>query len=344
MKIRLWIALTCALLLTGGCANLLKPAAAVVNDKKIPVDEVEHGLERFKKTSEYQRLSVQGDRQAITRQFEQQFLSQLIRRAVLEPQAEKLGVEVTEQELTDRINEIKDDFQSASAFEEALKEQGLDADQLEQLVRDSLVEEEVRSKVTEGAEPTDSELRDYYELHKGDYEQTRAQHILVDNQNLAGVIATRAADAPKKDADRVFAKLAKQFSTDTSNAKDGGDLGYFSPGDLVAPFEEAADKLRVGEVSSPVKTEFGWHVIRVTDRRLESFEDVKNDIAEQLSVQTEDRVWTDWLMLTYKEADVKVNPRYGEFDLASGQVTDASAEDIPGAEEPSPTPSTSLPG
>jgi hypothetical protein len=87
-------------------------------------------------------------------------------------------------------------------------------------------------------------------------------------------------------------------------------------------------------------------VIRVTDRKVQPFESVREEIENTLRAQTEDRVWTDWLMAAYTDADVKVNPRYGEFDLESGQVVDASAEDIPGAEEPSPTPTPtfSVPG
>jgi foldase protein PrsA len=346
MSKRLTMLLAAAALMLGACANLLEPAAAVVQGKKITVDEVNQGLERFTQTAEFERLAAQGDSQAIKRQFEQGFLSQLIRRAVLLPEAESVDIEVTDDEVTARIDQIKNDFPSESAFEEALKEQGLDQEQLLQLVRDSLLEEELRTKVTAEASPSDAELQDYYDAHIDDYAQTRAQHILVDNENLAEQIALQARTASAKKADAVFAKLAKDFSTDKSNAKDGGDLGFFSSGELVPEFEQAAAKLDVGEVSDPVKTEFGWHVIRVTDRKATSFDEVKTQIAQQLSADTEDRVWTEWLAAAYKDADVKVNPRYGELDIDSGQVVDATAADIPGAQEstPAPTASPSLGG
>ena len=255
-------------LLLSGCADLLDPAAAVVNGEKIPIDEVAAGVDRFTATQEYERLSQQGDPQAIKRQFEQGYLSQLIRRAVLEPRTEEFDIEVTEEELQTRLDEIKNDFPSDAAFAEALKEQGLDEEQLEQLVRDSLLEEELRAEVTAEAVPSAIELEEYYASHEADYTQNRAQHILVDNRNLADVVRNQIASLPASQQAKKFGQLAAQYSTDDSNAKEKGDLGFSNPGDFVAPFEAALEKLEEGDVSEPVKTEFGWHVIRLIERRV----------------------------------------------------------------------------
>jgi parvulin-like peptidyl-prolyl isomerase len=326
-----------------GCADLLDPAAAVVNGEKIPVDEVTEGLERFTDTQEYERLSAQGDEQAIKRQYEQGYLSQLIRRAVLQPRAEEFDVEVTDDEVGSRIDEIKNDFPSESAFAEALKEQGLDETQLEQLVADSLLEEELRAEVTAEAAPAEAELREFYEANEADFQQTHAQHILVDDRNLADTVRAQIVAAPKGQQQKVFEQLAKRHSTDDSNSGNGGDLGFSSPGDFVPTFEAALEKLEPGEVSEPVKTQFGWHVIRLIESRLLPFSEASPQIAEQLAAENEQRVWTDWVSAAYEDAEVKVNPRYGELDVASGQVVDASAEDIPGAEVPSPEATPEVP-
>lgn len=332
------IVLACAglLLALPGCADLLDPAAAVVDGKKITVEEVTAGVERFTRTQEFERLSAQGDAKAIKRQFEQGYLSQLIRRAVMQPRADELGIEVTEDELKSRIDEIKNDFPSEAAFAEALKEQGLDEEQLELLVEDSLLEEELRAAVTAEAVPAEPEVREYYESHRDDYVQNHAQHILVDNRNLAGVVRDQLLAVPAKQQAKEFDRLARRFSTDDSNAKDGGDLGFSNPGDFVPPFEAALDELDEGEISEPVKTDFGWHVIRLIERRVQSFEDVRAQIESELAGETEERVWQDWVAAAYEDAEVKVNPRYGELDEASGQVVDASAADIPGGEVPDP--------
>jgi len=339
-------------LLTPACGELLDPAAAVVNGNKITVEEIAADLEGFEDSSEFERLSQQGDAQELKRQVEQQLLSQEIRRAVLEPKAEELDVEVSEEEITARLDEIKADYESQGAFEEALKEQNLTLEQVEQLVADSLLEEKLRAKVTEDATPSEEEVQAYYDENQDRYAETEAQHILVGDEAKARDIATQLDAARDSQVDDFFATLAKRFSIDDSNADNAGELGFFGPGDFVAPFEKAAAKLEIGEISGPVETEFGWHVIRVTDRRVAPFEEVAADIEEELGQGAVDEAWDEFVRNAYEDADVKVNPRYGEFDEESFQVVDPSAEDVPGAEVPetegspgvdpneSPTPAT----
>jgi len=321
-------------LLTSACGELLDPAAAVVNGNKITVEEIAADLERFEDSSEFERLSQQGDAQELKRQVEQQLLSQEIRRAVLEPRAEEFEVEVSEEEITARLDEIKADYESQGAFEEALKEQNLTLEQVEQLVADSLLEEKLRAKVTEDAAPSEEEVQAYYDENQDRYAETEAQHILVGDEAEAQDIASQLDAARDPQVDDLFARLAKRFSLDDSNAGNAGELGFFGPGDFVAPFEKAAAKLDIGEISGPVETEFGWHVIRVTDRRVAPFEEVAADIEGELGQGAVDEAWDEFVRKAYEEADVKVNPRYGEFDEESFQVVDPSAEDVPGAEVP----------
>ena len=92
-----------------------------------------------------------------------------------------------------------------------------------------------------------------------------------------------------------------------------------------------------GEISNPVRTEFGFHIIRVNDRRIVPFEDVQEEIAGELGAGATDEAWNDFLQEAFRAADVKVNPRYGEFDLATLQVINAGADQVPGVEEPAPT-------
>lgn len=319
-----------------GCGELLDPAAAVVNGQKITVDEVAADLNRFEESPEFERLAQQGDAQALKRQVEQQILSQEIRRAVLQPKAEDFDIEITDEDVAQRMEEIKQDFPTQGAFEEALKEQGLTLDQLTELVEDNLLEEALRAEVTEGTGPTDEDLRAYYEENEADYQETAAQHILVEDRKLAARLAKQLQDARANQLEDLFARLAKQHSTDQSNAGQGGDLGFFKPGDFVPEFEQAADELEVGEISDPVRTEFGFHVIWVTDRRVAPFEDVQGSIEETLGQGAADEAWDAYVRKAYEQAEVKVNPRYGEFDEEALVVVDPSAEDVPGAEEGGP--------
>lgn len=334
-----------ALALLAGCGGLLASAAAVVNDEKIPVEEIQEAVEDFQDSQEFKRLAAQGDSDAITREFEQSYLSQLIRRAVLEPEAERLGVSVSEDEVADQLEDIKAEFPSESAFNEALKEQGLTLGQLRQLVRDRALEERVRAEITAAASPDEAELRAYYQDHLDDFLETDTRHILVDERALAADISAGLRATPKKDLRDRFERLAKKHSKDKSNKAIGGALGYNPPGTFVPAFEAAADALEIGDISEPVKTRFGWHVIWVFDRRPQPFAQVQEAIQAELGAPTDDEIWDDWLSEAYEAADVKVNPRYGEFNPETQSVEDVSARTVPGAEETTreqePTPSGS---
>lgn len=325
-----------ALVLAGSaCGELLDPAAAVVNDQKITVDEIAESLERFEASPEFERLAQQGDAQELKRQVEQQLLSQEIRRAVLQPKAESFGIEVTDEDVDARLEQIKQDFPSEGAFEETLKEQGLTLDQLRELVRDNLLEEQLRAKVTEDVGPTPEELEAHFEENRESYVEVETQHILVDQKAVAQRIARQLQRAPEDEVDELFADLAREFSTDPSG-ESGGDLGTGNPGQFVPPFRDAVNEMEVGEISDPVKTRFGFHVIRLNDRTEPTFEDVADQIQQELGAGAADRAWEGYVAEAYEEADVKVNPRYGEFDEDSLQVVDPTAEDVPGAEEPDP--------
>ena len=321
--------------LTACGGDLLEPAAAVVHGTKIPVEKVQSAVEDFHTSPEFKRLAQQGDADAITREFEQSYLSQLIRRAVLTPEAEELGIEVSDEDLQTRVDAIKAEFPTENAFEEALREQGLTLSQLEFLVHDQILEEELRAEITADLAPTEQEIRTYYDENRAQFTETEAQHILVDKRSLAEDIARRLQRAARARIVDLFASLAKRHSTDTSNKNEGGDLGFFSPGDFVPAFEDAAAALQVGEVSDPVKSEFGWHVIRVTDRRRLPLAQVSEQIASQLG-SAQDQAWDEWVTTAYRNAEIKVNPRFGEFNLDTQQVEDASARTIPGAEETPP--------
>ncbi|MFQ3274889.1 MAG: parvulin-like peptidyl-prolyl isomerase [Candidatus Nanohaloarchaea archaeon] len=92
--------------------------------------------------------------------------------------------------------------------------------------------------------------------------EVRASHILVDNEEHAKQIKIEL----ERDDDKTFAEMAKEKSEGPSG-DNGGDLGFFGRGDMVKPFEKKAFEMDVGEISEPVKTEFGWHLIKKTDEK-----------------------------------------------------------------------------
>lgn len=335
MRVRGALSILVAALVSSACGNLFDPAAAVVRGDKITVGEIQEVVDDFKRSPEFERLALQGDADALTREFEQSYLSQLIRRAVFQPQARELEIEVADDEVEAQLEQIKADFPSQGAFEEALKEQGLTLDQLEELIADRTLEEKLRAEVTVDVGPSEEEIAEHYEANVDDFRETQAQHILVEDRALARRLSDQLQAAPSGEVEDLFARLARRHSTDESNNELGGALGYFSPGDFVPEFEEAAAELRLDEISKPVRSQFGWHVIRVTDRRVAPLDEVREQISVQLGGASEDEAWEQWVQEAYEAADVRVNPRYGEFNPVTQQIEDASPRTVPGAEETS---------
>ncbi|WP_223254486.1 peptidylprolyl isomerase [Bacillus sp. HNG] len=151
---------------------------------------------------------------------------------------------------------------------------------------------------------TDDEVKTYFEENKDSFaqpEQVQASHILVDDEGTANEVATKLADG----AD--FAELAKEYSKDTANAGAGGELGYFGKGEMVADFENAAFSLGIDEISDPVKTEYGYHIIKVTDKKEAkeaTFEENKDSIYKVLFDQKISEEYSAWL--TEKTEEYKI--------------------------------------
>jgi len=135
---------------------------------------------------------------------------------------------------------------------------------------------------TQGIEIGEDEIRYYYDSRLSEFEHpesVRARHILVDDEEKAKEVLEKAKGG--KD----FAELAKEYSTDLTNKENGGDLGYFERGNMVPEFENAAFAMKAGEISDIVKTQFGYHIIKVEDKKepyTEKFEDVKEKIKDIL--------------------------------------------------------------
>ena len=329
-----------ALVILTACGNLFDPAAAIVDGTKITMSEIEGELDRFRDTQRYEQLVAQADEGEIERDFQQTYLTLLIREEVLENEAEERGIDVTPDEINERINAIKEEIGSEGQFQEELKEQGLTLEQAEFQVRVQLLSEKLRAEVTKDAGPSEQEMRAYYEENAEDFQEARAQHILVDSEKEAADIAQRLQSAKENEVDDLFASLAKKFSQDPSG-DDEGDLGWAPPSQYQGPFRDALLELEVGVVSDPVQTEFGWHVIRVLGRRVTPFEEARTQIQEAIGAEAVEEAWQKWLVDAYEEADIKVNDRFGVLDPESQSVENPSAEDVPGGEAPaggSPSP------
>jgi hypothetical protein len=161
---------------------------------------------------------------------------------------------------------------------------------------------------------TEAQARAEYEARKDLLtQQACASHLLVPTE-----VEAQGAKA-RIDAGEEFAAVAGEVSIDQGSAVNGGALGCVDRGTFVAPFDEAVWTLAIGQVSDPVETTFGWHVIVVRSRGVASFEDVRDQIVAQLEADSQNAL-NDLLAERLQEVDVEVNPKYGTFD-ASGLGT-----------------------
>src|SRR3712207_2363338 len=205
------------------------------------------------------------------------------------------------------------DVDRDAAFEGALQQAGLTEEQLRQQIREQLPVQEVQERVAGAAGPSQEEVERFYEENKAAQfttPQTRcARHILFnkDQRDRAEEVKDQLEDGGD------FAQLAKEFSQDPGSAEQGGDLGCLGRGETVPNFEDAVFGAEQGEILGPVETEFGYHVIEVTDVREESTQplsEVEAQIREQLTAEAQSEEFATWVQRQREQRDVRYLPGY----------------------------------
>ena len=224
-------------------------------------------------------------------------------RSVTEEKVLSKKYKVTDKELDQQLNILREQY--GDQVDSVIKQKG------EKEVKNMLKVDILREKAaTAGIKVSDKELKKAYDEYKAQKPQIRASHILVKDEKTANEVEAKI----KKGED--FASLAKEYSTDQQSAANGGDLGYFGEGQMVKEFEEAAYKLKKGEVSKPIKTEYGYHIIKLVDKKkVESFEKKKPELEQQIKRSKVDQA----------EANKKIQK---ELDKAKVEVKDKNVKPI----------------
>jgi foldase protein PrsA len=208
--------------------------------------------------------------------------------------------EVSDKEVNQRLDLIKEQAGDKDGFKMFLQKQGFkNENELKDYIKQSIY---FFKATTDGVKVTDKQIKDYYEQNKDQYTEVRTSHILVDKESTAKEIEKEL----KKGTD--FAELAKKQSTDKVTAAEGGDLGYLSGGskEMDPTFLAAAMKLKKDEVSDPVKTMFGYHIIKVTDIKETPLSKVKDQIKQAL-MEKEAKPVQEILNKLNKEFEIKVD-------------------------------------
>ena len=313
------------LLLLPACSDLLTTAAATVDGRKIEEDRFVRELDFLLADPRFaQQLAPGKEGELQRKELARQYLTFLIHQQVVQVYAEEHDVEVEGQDVDALLEQQIAELGGPQAFEGLLRTANASVSDVRSLLSEQILRESVAEAVVE-EQLTESQLRQTYEERALEFSQVHVAHILVETEEEARDILEQATP-------QTFAELAEKHSFDTGSAPNGGDLGVQRPADLVQPFADATLEIPVGEIGGPIQTEFGWHLIHVIERQTQPFESVRESLLQELR----GRVFTDWLIEQVQEAEIRVNPRYGYFDEASGSVRERTST------SPLPVPSIQL--
>jgi foldase protein PrsA len=272
-------------------------AIALVGDRAIPKSEYDRLLSQAEATYEAREQEFPAAGTPEFAQLRNALVRSLVEQAQFEIAAEELGLTVTDEELQTRLDELKEQFFEGDeeTYQEELEKQGLTEEQVLKDLRTRMLSEKIFEEITSEIQVEDADVAAYYEENTAQFEQPASRevrHILVKNKAKADEIHAQLENGGD------FAKLAKQFSQDPASKDDGGKFTA-QKGATVAPFDEVAFELETGELSEPVKTQFGWHIIEavgdVEDASTQPLADVEEQISTTLLEEKKNTRINEWV-------------------------------------------------
>ena len=333
MKISRLVLLLCVLASIGlaGCGgdeDVPADAVAVVDGQEIAKSDYDALIAQAKKSYKNQKREFPAAGSQEFQTLRNQAVQFLVQREQFEQKAEDLDVEVTDKQVDARLEQIKKQYFGGDQkkFEKQLKEQGITEKQVRNDIRAQLVSEKIFAKVAGDAKVTDEEIAAYYAKNKAQYSQPESRdvrHILVKTKKQADDLYTQLQNGAN------FAALAKQFSEDTGSKANGGKL-TISKGQTVAPFDQTAFLLKKNDISKPVKTEFGYHIIQpLTDTKpakVTPLKDVQASIKQQLQQTEKNEAMTKWVDDLKKDYKDKVSYATGFTPPPDAKSTTAESK------------------
>lgn len=239
---------------------------------------------------------------AMKGQYGQNALDQLISEKILESELKKQNIAVTEEDTQKELQDMILQYGGQEQFDALLANYGYSLEDFKKNIAMNLkLQKLLGPKIT----ITEDEMKAYFDANKESFdvkEQVKASHILVESEAIAKEVKEKLS------AGGDFTALAKEYSTDTSNKDQGGELGFFSRGAMVPEFENVAFSLAVGTISDPVKTEFGYHIIKVEEKtagKAAVYEENKDQLKDILFADKLPTVYDTWIQEKFQEYDIK---------------------------------------
>jgi len=288
--------------------------AAVVEGKKIYMSEVNNVLQSVM-ARQGMKSSQMNMNSPKMQQVKKSIVENLVNRELLMKASLENKPEDLEKKVEEEYNRVKSRFKNDKDFENALKKNQMDPAQLKEQLRKNVLLDAYVKNIESGVKVSDKEAKKYYENNKDKFKQpekAKVSHIILRTGDKAKY------DNPEKKINEVyeeikngksFEEMAKRYSEDGS-AQKGGSLGYIQKGKTVPAFEKVAFDTKVGEISEPFKTKFGYHILKVTDKqeaRQKTFNEVKSSIKEVLKNQKTKEKLNAKLEELRSKYDVKIN-------------------------------------
>lgn len=290
-KLKVFIAGLISMSLLVGCAtDKLGKTVATVNGENITYGEYlkKFAFQKYMIDSTYGKeiwnekvpaeQSITKQETTLIKDFTLRLVDSIIQEELLSQEAKKQSLKIDESELKNNVDQWKNSITKDKTAKEYYEKNGITEEVVTDIFKEQMNISALEANYTKNNPVTQAEIDKYYNEHKSEYTnaQVKASHIIIKTQNDDGTeMSQDKVDSAKKQIDEIyakikagedFAKLAKQYSQDASKDA-GGDLGFFSKGQMVKEFEEVAFSMKVGEVSEPFKTKYGYHVVKLTDKK-----------------------------------------------------------------------------
>ena len=296
-KIAVTIALAGSLV---ACSGANKDAAAKVGGVEIPMEDYykSYAARVNQLTSMYGEdvlKNKEDGKKSTDELLREQAITDLTTTEAIKQDAEKSKITVSDEEVNKKLDEIKTQLGGEEAFNNFLKENGLPKEYVAENMKNQMLVGKYTQEKLKELEPTEEEVKKQYEDNKDSYYKAKASHILVDDLKEANVLRKKILKGED------FAKLAKENSKDTGSAQNGGSLGEFTSGQMVEAFDQEIAKMKAGDISEPITTQFGYHIIKLEEKTPLEFDAVKDQIKAELQQEK----FRDYIEKVKKDAKIK---------------------------------------
>lgn len=309
-----------------------KKEVARIQDKVITDEELESEMKSQAAQFGVNMVTLPNDQK---QRYRKVILHRLIDKELILDEGNKRKVDVPDTEVQAEVDKIKQNFPDPKVFESLLAQKNITQKELEENIKENFLLKKIIDDITTSApEVPEAEVKKYYDENPKEFkreEEVKASHILIKvdkdtdekDKELAKKKIQELREKIVKGED--FAKLARENSECPSGKRADGDLGWFGHNKMVPAFEKTAFSLKVGEMSEIIETQFGYHILKVTDRHEAGdlkYEEVKDDLKEELGLRAKGDKFDGWLK---KEKETKVKftyPADKEFELEPKKPAD----------------------